>query len=64
LRRDDQAARLQIDDQLLPALSALPHARFKAEQLFLALRRRAHQHQHAFVALAEQAGLVLDRGSC
>ena len=39
---------LQIDEQLLPALTALPHARLKADQLLLALRRGAHQHQHAF----------------
>src|SRR5208337_5145173 len=47
LRRDDPAARLQIDEQFLPALRALPHARLKADQLLLALRRRPHQHQHA-----------------
>ena len=35
LRRDDQAARLQIDEQLLPALPAFPHAGLKADQLLL-----------------------------
>ena len=48
LRRDDQAARLQIDEQLLPALPAFPHARLKADQPLRAFGRRAHQHQHAF----------------
>src|SRR5258708_518914 len=59
LRRDRQAARLQIDEQLLPALPALPHARLKADQLLLALRRRPHQHQHAF-GLRLHARLQID----
>ena len=48
LRRNDQAARLQIDEQLLPALPAFPHAGLKTDQLLRAFGRRAHQHQHAF----------------
>ena len=43
---DRQAARLQIDEQFLPTLCALPHAGPETDQL-LALGRRANQHQHA-----------------
>src|SRR3977135_3561468 len=48
LWRDRPAARLQIDEQFLPTLHALPHARLETDQLFLALGRRANQYQHAF----------------
>ena len=48
LWRDRKASRLQIDEQFLPALRALTQTRLKAEQLLLALGRRADQHQHAF----------------
>ena len=48
LRRDRQAANLQIDQQFAPALRAFPHAHLQAEQLLLTLRRGADQHQHAF----------------
>ena len=48
LRRDGQAARLEIDKQLAPALRAFPDAHLEAEQLLLALRRGPDQHQHAF----------------
>ena len=47
-RCDRQAARLQIDEQFLPTLCALPHAGPETDQLLLALGRRANQHQHAF----------------
>ena len=50
---------LQIDEQLLPALRALAHAGLKADQLLLALRRRADQHQHAF-GLRLHARLQID----
>jgi len=46
-RRDGQAACLEVDQQLAPALGAFPHAHLEAEKLLLALRRRADQHQHA-----------------
>src|SRR6204780_1097081 len=59
LRRDRQAARLQGDEQLLPALRALPHARLKADQLLLAPRRRPPQPQHAF-GLRLHARLQID----
>ena len=48
LGRDRKPAGLQIDEQFLPALRALAHARRQAEQLLLALRRGADDHQYAF----------------
>jgi len=59
LRRDDQAARLEADQQLPPALRAFPHAHLEAEQLLPALGRGADQHQHAF-GLRLHAGLQVD----
>ena len=47
LGRDRQPARLEVDQQLPPALRALAHADLEADQFLLALRRRADQHQHA-----------------
>jgi site-specific DNA recombinase len=46
-RRGGQAAGLEVDQQLAPALGALADADLKAEQLLLALRGGADQHQHA-----------------
>ena len=47
-RRDGKTARLEIDQQFLPALRAFPQACLEADQLLLALRRRPHQDEHAF----------------
>src|SRR5919202_7150981 len=47
LRRDRQATGLEVDQQLVPALGALAHPDLEANQLLLALRGRADQHQHA-----------------
>ena len=58
-RGNRQTARLQIDEQFLPALRAFPHACLKAEQLFLSLGRRADEHQHAF-GLRLHARLQID----
>src|SRR3954447_5267488 len=44
---DRQATSLEVDQQLPPALGALPQADLKANQLLLALRRRADQHHDA-----------------
>jgi len=43
--RDRQAARLQFDEQFLPALRALPRARLEPDQLLPTLGRGADQHQ-------------------
>jgi site-specific DNA recombinase len=48
LGRDRQAARLEVDQQLPPALRALAHPDLEAEQFLPALRRRPDEHQHAF----------------
>src|SRR3954451_14507796 len=56
---DDQATRLEIDEQLAPALGAFADADLEAEQLLLALRRRADQHQHA-LGLRLHARLQID----
>ena len=47
LGRDGQAARLEVNQQLPPALRALAHADLEADQFLPALRRRPDQHQHA-----------------
>jgi len=49
LRSDGQAASLHVDQQLAPALRAFPHSDLEPDQLLLALRRGADQHQHAYV---------------
>jgi len=59
VRRDRQTARLQIDKQFLPALTAFPHARLQAQKLLFALRGRTDQHQHAF-GLRLHARLQID----
>ena len=59
LGRDGEAARLEVDQQLPPALRALAHADLEAEQLLLALRGGADQHQHA-LGLRLHARLQVD----
>jgi hypothetical protein len=44
---DLEAARLQVDQQFVPALGAFTDPDLEAEQLLSALRRRADHHQHA-----------------
>ncbi|MEY9405389.1 hypothetical protein ABIF79_011828 [Bradyrhizobium japonicum] len=46
----------QVDQEFAPALRALAHADLEADQLLLAFRRGANQHQHAF-AVIFHAGL-------
>ena len=58
-RRDRQPARFQVDEQLLPTLRALAHARLKADQFLPASRRRPHQNEHAF-GLRLHARLQID----
>jgi len=48
LWRDGEAACLEVNQQLAPALRAFPYAHLEAKQLLLAFRCRANQHQHAF----------------
>ncbi|MGY4286310.1 hypothetical protein ACVWXO_005530 [Bradyrhizobium sp. LM2.7] len=50
-RGDLQPALLHVDQELTPALRALPDADLKANQFLLAFRRRADQHQHAFAVV-------------
>src|SRR6266446_1124621 len=50
-RGDLQSALLHVDQELTPTLRALPDADLKADQLLLAFRRRADQHQHAFAVV-------------
>jgi len=47
-RCDGQPAAFYVSQQLMPALRALPKADLKANQVFLALRCRADDHQHTF----------------
>src|ERR1022692_4980244 len=50
-----QAALLEIDKQLAPALRALADPNLKPDQFLAPFRRRANQNQHAF-------GLILHPG--
>ena len=50
-RGDVQPTALHVDQQFPPALGAFPYADLKADKFFLALRRRADQHQHAFAVI-------------
>ena len=59
LGRDGQPAPLHLDQQLAPALSALPDAHLEADEFLPALGRRADQHQHA-LGLLLHAGLQVD----
>ena len=54
-----QPAAFQVDEQLAPALGAFSNADLEADEFFLALRRRAEQHQHA-VAMLFHAGLQVN----
>ncbi len=54
VRCNGQAPPLDLDEKLAPALGALAHASLEADQLLLAFRRGADQHQDAF-------GLILIR---
>ena len=56
VRGNVQPAALQVDEQLAPALGAFSSADLEADEFFLALGRRAEQHQHA-VAMLFHAGL-------
>ena len=47
LRRDGEASRLQVDQQLAPALRSFPHAHLEADQFLAALGRGADDDQHA-----------------
>src|SRR5450830_687127 len=58
-RGDLQPAPLHLDQQLTPALGALASANLEADELLLALRRRADQHQHAF-GVVFHPGLQVD----
>ncbi len=53
LRGDRQTAPLQIEQQLAPVLRALAGAVGEADQLLLALRRRADNHEHALLLVFE-----------
>ena len=55
-RGNVQPAVFQVDEQLAPALGAFSNADLEADEFFLALGRRAEQHQHA-VAMLFHAGL-------
>ena len=46
-RSDREPTRLQIDQQLAPALGALANADLEADQLLFTFRRGADHHQHA-----------------
>ena len=58
-RSDREPARLQVDQQLMPALGAFADADLEAEQFLLAFRRGADHHQHA-VGHRLHAGLEVD----
>lgn len=58
-RRDLQSALFDVDQELAPALGALPDADLEADQFLLAFRCRADQHQHTF-AVVFHAGLQED----
>ncbi len=58
LRCDEQVPRLEVDQQFAPALRTFPHADLEADQPFLALRRRADQHQHV-PATSSSSGIRL-----
>src|SRR6188472_2969539 len=46
--RHGEPTRLQVDEELPPALGALTRADLEADEFLLALRRGADNHQHAF----------------
>src|ERR1700730_12595927 len=48
IRRDLEPAPLDVNEQLTPALRALPHPGLEADEFLLALGGGADQHQHAF----------------
>ena len=50
-RRDLQSAPANVDQKFAPALGAFADADLKADQLFLALGRRADQNQHALAVV-------------
>src|SRR6516162_6786447 len=58
-RGDVQPTALHVDQQFAPALDAFPYAGLKADKFFLALGRRADQHQHAFAVILH-AGLQVN----
>ena len=47
-RGDGQPAAFDVSQQFVPALRTLPQADLKTDKFFLALRRRADNHQHTF----------------
>src|SRR4051812_29062048 len=59
LGRDGEPASLHLDQELTPALSALPDTDLEAHQFLRALGRRADHDQHAFGMLLHP-GLQVD----
>ena len=58
-RGDREPTAFHLDQKFAPALRTFPHADLEADELLLALRRRADQHQHA-LAVIFHAGLQKD----
>ena len=58
--RDGQTSVLQIEQQLPPILGAFARAVGEAEQLLLALRRRADDHQDALLGVFKSGLQVND----
>ena len=58
-RGNGQATGLEVDQQLAPALRALPHPDMEAEQFLLPFRRRPDDHEDAF-GLRFHPGLEVD----
>jgi len=48
IRRDLEPAPLDVDEELAPALRALPHAGLESDEFLPALWGGANQHEHAF----------------
>ncbi len=59
LGRDREAARLDVDQELAPALGALPHSDLKAHEFLPALRCGADEDEHA-LGLGLHPGLEVD----
>ena len=59
LWRDREAAGLDVDQELAPALGALPHSDLKPDEFLLSLRRGSDDHQHA-LGLRLHPGLKVD----
>jgi len=58
-RGDREPTAFHLDQKFAPALRTFPDADLEADELLLALRRRADQHQHA-LAVIFHAGLQKD----